>query len=88
MFAYLVGICHESGPTAGGVCSVNAWCSRSVDVVQAVADQKCSDRSVPRYRYMTELVWSIVEATALDSTFKINHCGHPHLAHDNSRKYL
>ena len=41
---------------AGRVRSVNAWCSRSVNIVYVVADQQHSDRTVPQYRYRTELV--------------------------------
>ena len=55
-----------------GVRDANAWYSRSVDVVDDVADQKNSNRAVPRYRYRTELVWRIVVPTAhVDSTFNI-----------------
>ena len=40
------------GPTAGGVCSENAWCSRSVQVVvHVMKDQEHSDCAVPQYQY-------------------------------------
>ena len=38
----------SGGPTAGRVRGVNAWCSRSVDVLCVVANQEHScDRAVP-----------------------------------------
>ena len=49
----------SSGPTAGGVCSVNAWCLRTVDTVFVVADQEHSNCAIPQYRYRTELVWRL-----------------------------
>ena len=67
----------SSEPTARRVRCVSAWCSRSVHVIHVVADQEHSDCTVPRYWYMTELVWRFVMPTAhaLDSTFnyKNNH---------------
>ena len=62
------GSVTTGGPTAGGVRSVNVWCSRSVDVVHAVDDQDYSNSAVSRYRYRTELVWKIVVLTAHAST--------------------
>ena len=50
----------SGGPTVSGVHGVNAWCSRSVDVVHVVADQEHIDCRVPWYRYRTELVWRFV----------------------------
>ena len=37
------------GHTAGRVCGMNTWCSRSVDVVHVVADKEHSDHAVPWY---------------------------------------
>ena len=56
---------------SGGVCSVNAWCSRSVDIVHVVADQEHSDHAVPRYGYRTELVWRFVVPTMHARTVRL-----------------
>ena len=66
MFVYTVGTGMSGETTAGGVCGVNVWCSRSVDI---------SDRTVSRYRYRMEQVWRYVVPTAhvqtAGSTFKL-----------------
>ena len=43
---------------------MNAWCSRSVDIVHVVANQEHSNHAVPQYWYKTELVCRIVVPTA------------------------
>ena len=57
-------------PTAHGVRSTSAWCSRSVHVVHVVADQELSDCTVPRYRnWYEDLLYQLRMREPLDSTF-------------------